>query len=59
MRLSPSPGDGDERRFLGCLNDAALDRVRVEAERVEPERGEAKAVGEPADDDVMLITTRE
>lgn len=45
MRLSPSPGDNDERRFLGCLNDATLDRVRVEAERVEPERGEAKAGG--------------
>ncbi len=45
MRLSPSPGDSDERRFLGCLNDATLDRVRVEAERVQPERDEAKAVG--------------
>jgi len=48
MRLSPSPGDNDERSFLGCLNDASLDRVRVEAERVEPERREAKAVGSPS-----------
>ena len=39
MRVGPSPGYNDERRFLGCLNDAALDRVRVEAERLEP--GEA------------------
>jgi hypothetical protein len=38
IRVSPSPGDNDERRFLGCLNDAGIDRVRVEAERSEPRR---------------------
>lgn len=48
MRLSPSPGDSDERRFLGCLNDAALDRVRVEAERIESEQGEGETVGTPS-----------
>lgn len=35
MRLNPSPGDSDERRFLGCLNDVTLDRVIVHAERLD------------------------
>lgn len=43
MRVSPSPGSNDERRFLGCLNDLTLDRVRVEAERLQPEAEEGSA----------------
>jgi hypothetical protein len=45
MRVSPSPGSNDERRFLGCLNDVTLDRVRVEAERLLPEEDESASRG--------------
>ena len=39
----PESGNNDERRFLGCLNDLTLDRVRVEAERLRPEAEEGSA----------------
>jgi hypothetical protein len=45
MRVSPSPGSNDERRFLGCLNDVTLDRVRMEAERLLPEEDESASRG--------------
>jgi hypothetical protein len=60
MRLSPSPGDNDERPFLGCLNDA-LARPGPGRSRA---RGAGTARGEgrrkPFEDTrVMTITSGE